>query len=97
MTTKFFESAVMLRFGKTKIAKEEFYGAKKTTKVCNVNVDNKVISKLIETKNNSKYLIRYLDDVIRPLVLILPKMSGYVETFKDKDGDKNKNKNSKLK
>ena len=70
---------------------------KKTTKVCNVNVDNKVISKLIETKNNSKYLIRYLDDVIRPLVLILPKMSGYVETFKDKDGDKNKNKNSKLK
>ena len=43
------------------------------------------ISKLIETKNNCKYLIRYLYEVIRPLVLILPKMSGYSKAFKDKD------------
>ena len=50
------------------------------------NVDNKVISKLIETKNNPKYLIGYLGDIIRPLVLILFKMSGYVKTFKDKNG-----------
>ena len=33
----------------------------------------------------------YLDKVIRPLFLILPKMSGYVKTFKVKHGDKNKN------
>ena len=32
----------------------------------------------------------YLDEVIRQLVLILPKMSGYVKTFKVKDGDKDK-------
>ena len=57
---------------------------KKPIKVWDVNVDNVVISKLIETKNNSKYLIEYLDDVIRPLVLILPKMSGYVKIFKKK-------------
>ena len=44
-----------------------------------------VTSNLIETKNNSKYLIGYLDEVIRPLVLILPKMSGFVKTFKDKN------------
>ena len=31
------------------------------------------------------YLIGYLDNVIRPLVLILLKMSGYVRTFKFKD------------
>ena len=43
-----------------------------------VNVDNIVISKLVETKNNSHYWIGYLDEVTRPLVLILPKMSGYV-------------------
>ena len=37
-------------------------------------------------------LIGYLDEVIRPLVLILPKMSGYAKTFKDKGGaDKNRN------
>ena len=29
---------------------------------------------------------------MRPLVLILPKMSGYVKTFKVKDRDKYKNK-----
>ena len=26
----------------------------------------------------------FLDDVIKPLILILPKMSGYVKTFKNK-------------
>ena len=47
--------------------------------------------KLVGTKNNSKHFIGYLDEVIRPLVLILPKMSGHVEIFKDKDGYKKKN------
>ena len=56
-----------------------------------VNVDSIVISKLIETKTNSKYIIGYLDKVIRPIVLILPKISGYVKIFKVKDGDKDKN------
>ena len=89
--TKLFDSIIMLIFGKTKVAKEESYGAKKSIKICDIDVDNIVISKLVETKNNSKYLIGYLDEVIRPLVLILPKMSGYVKTFKDKDVDKNQN------
>ena len=53
----------------------------------NVYVDNVTLN-LIETKNNSKYLTGYLDKVIRPLVLILPKMSRYVKTFKVKDEDK---------
>ena len=30
-------------------------------------------------------MIGYLDKVMRPLVLILPKMCGYVKTFKVKD------------
>ena len=34
--------------------------------------------------NISKYLTGYLDDVIRSLVLVLPKMSGYVRAMKDK-------------
>ena len=43
---------------------------------------------MIETKINSKYLIGIkLDKAIRPLVLIMPKMSGYVKTFKVKEGD----------
>ena len=50
-----------------------------------------VISKLIETKTNSKYLIGYLDNVIKPLFLILPRLNGYVKTCKIKDEDKYKN------
>ena len=57
---------------------------KKPIKIWYVNDGNIVISKLIETKTNSKYLIGYLDKVIRPLVLIMTKMSGYVKTFKVK-------------
>ena len=33
-------------------------------------------------------MIGYLDEIIRSLVFILPKMSGYVKTFKVKDGIK---------
>ena len=56
----------------------------KTPKIWDVDVDNIVISKLIETKRNFKCLIGYLDEVTKPLALILPKMSGYVKTFKEK-------------
>ena len=38
-------------------------------------------------------MIGYLD-AIRPLILILPKISGYVTAFKDKYGDKDKSKNN---
>ena len=48
---------------------------KRLNEPMNVNVNDIVISDLIETKTNSKYLIGYLDKLIRPLVLILPKMS----------------------
>ena len=48
-----------------------------------VNVDNTVISKLVKTKTNSKYyLIEYVDKALRLLVLIMPKMSGQINTFK---------------
>ena len=46
---------------------------------------------MVKTKTNSNYLIGYFDKVIRSLVLIMPKMSGHVKTFKVKDKDKDKN------
>ena len=66
ITTSFFDSITML----------------KPTNIWNINIDNIVISKLIETKTNSKYFVGYWDKVIRPLVLIMPKMSEYVEIIK---------------
>ena len=49
----------MLIFGKKKVGTKELYSAKKKKRkkeTWDVNVDNIVISKLVETKNNSKYL-----------------------------------------
>ena len=59
--------------------------------IWDVNVDTIVIAKLVENKTNSKYLIGYLHKVIRPLVFILLKKSGYVRVFKVKNGDEDKN------
>ena len=75
----------MTKLGKAGKAKEKIYAAKKPMKIWDVNVDNIVISKLVKTKTNSKYLIGYLDKDIRPLVLIMAQMSGYVKTFKNED------------
>ena len=75
----------MVRFGDREIAKEKFYAAKRPIKIWDVNVDNIVISKLAQTKAYCKYLIRYLDKAVRPLVLIMPQMSGYLKTLKGED------------
>ena len=86
MATKFFDNTIVLRFGKTRVANVEFFGAKKPKQTWDVNHDNIVITKLIEAKTNSKYLIGYLD-VMRPVVFILPKVNGYVKTFEDKNNE----------
>ena len=84
MAKNLFDSTILLRFDKTKVAKEKFYGAKKPIKIWDIDVNNIAISKFVKTKNNSKYFIGYLDEVLRPF-------SGYVKTFEDKSGDRNKN------
>ena len=45
----------MLRFGKTKVANEKSYGTKKNA--WNVNVDSVLVTKSVETKTDSMYLI----------------------------------------
>ena len=67
------------------MAKEKSHATKRPTKIWNINVDNIIISKLVQTKTNSKYLIEYLDKTTRSLVFIMPKMSGNVKTFKVKE------------
>ena len=40
---------------------------------------------IVETEKNSKYSIVYFDEFIQPLDLILPQMSEYIKTFKEKN------------
>ena len=82
MTRKLNDRIIMLRFGQKKVAKQRCYDKNKPIKTSDVDVDNIVISKLIETTKNSKNLIGLVDDVIRPLVLVLPKIRGYVKNSK---------------
>ena len=70
---------IMMKLGKTEIAKEQFYVANKPIQIWNINVDNRVTSRLVKTKNTSKYLIGYLDEDKRPLVLIVPKMTPFAK------------------
>ena len=77
----------MVTFRDGEIVKEKFCAAKRPLKILDVDVDNIVISKLVKTRTNSKYLIGYLDITVRLLVLIIPKMTGYVKTFKVKEGN----------
>ena len=61
--------------------KEQFYAAKKPIQIWNLNVENIAVSKIIETKTNK---IKF-DKSIKPFLLIMPKVSRYVKTFKDVD------------
>ena len=74
----FFVIIIVLGFGGAKVAEEKLYGTKRPIKLWYIDVNNIFISKVVETKTNSKCLIGYLEKVIRPLVLILSKMSRYV-------------------
>ena len=90
ITNFFFSWYSNVEIWRDKSNKRKVLCCEKPIKIWDVDVDNIVISKLIETKTNCKYLIGYLDKTIRPF-FIMPKMREYVETFKVKHGDEGKN------
>ena len=82
----FVHNVIILKQKKREIAKEKFYAAKKPIKIWDVNVNNIAISKSIKTKTNYEYLIEIkFDKAIKPLDLIMPKISGYVKKIKVED------------
>ena len=78
-----------LVFNDIEINKKDSYASKKVIPLNLINVNNIIISKRVKNNNDtSKYFIDYLhDDVIRPLCVILPQMSGYIKYFEN--GGKN--------
>ena len=68
-----------------KLKKEFFYRSRKPFNVSDIDVNKILISKEVAygTKNSLKYFIGYIDedDVIRPLLLKLPQMIGYLKEF----------------
>ena len=76
-------SGLSIIFDNKKIKKIFFCRSKKPFDVSDIDVNKIVISKevLYGTKKSLKYSIGYIDedDVIRPLLLKLPQMIGYLK------------------
>ena len=73
-----------INFDDRKIKKSDFDKNKKVFQIDEVDVDKILVSKKepYGTKNALKYFIGYNDnDVIRPLCLRLPQMTGYTRKF----------------
>ena len=80
-------SGLSVIFDDKKIKKNIFYRSRKPFDVSDTDVNRIVISKEVVygTKNSLKYFIAYIDedDVIRPLLLKLPQIIGYLKEFND--------------
>ena len=73
-----------VNFNDKKIKKSIFYKNKTITNIEDINVNNILVSKkeTYGNKNSFKYIIGYYDnDVIRPLYIKLPQMTGYARKF----------------
>ena len=74
-----------LKFNNIKINKKEFHKSKQAIDLDSVTVDKIVVSdKFRHNKEGYKYYIGYQEnEIIRPLCLILPQMSGYIKYFEN--------------
>ena len=73
-----------VNFRDKKLKKSDFYKNKKVAKIDDIDANKILVSKEepYSTKNSFKYFIGYNDnDVIRPLCIKLPQMTGYVRKF----------------
>ena len=73
-----------LKFGDIVVNKKDFHASKQAIALNLVNTNKIAVSgKFKHSDDGFKYFIGYLhyDDLIRPLCIILPQMSGYIKYF----------------
>ena len=82
-------SSRKIKFGDKEVDKKEFYSSKQAILLDSVDLNKIVVSNKWKINDTTyKYLFGYLNnDVIQPLCVILPQMSGYIKYFDD--GGKN--------
>ena len=85
--TKMNEKA--LKFDNNVVGKKEFHKSKQPINLNLVNADQVLISDKFKHRDDGfKYFIGYKeDDIVKPLCIILPQMSGYIKYFEN--GGKN--------
>ena len=74
-----------IKFGDKEIDKKEFYSSKEAILLDSVDLSKIVVSNKCKINDATyKYFSGYLNnDVIQPLCVILPQMSGYIKYFDD--------------
>ena len=78
-----------LIFGDIEVSKKEFYECKKAVNLSEVDVNKIVVSNKIKGNNEtSKVFIGHMndnlqDDIVTPLSIILPQMSGWIKYFEN--------------
>ena len=82
-------SSQKIKFGDKEVDKKEFYSSKEAILLDSVDLSKIVVSNKWKIDDTTyKYFCGYLNnDVIQPLSVILPQMSGYIKYFDD-DGKK---------
>ena len=77
------------KFNNIRLNKKEFHKSKEPIDLVSVNVDQIVVSDKFKHNNEGfKYFIGYQEDgIVKPLCIILPQMSGYINYFEN--GGKN--------
>ena len=82
-------SSQKIKFGDKEVDKKEFYSSKQAILLDSVDLNKIVVSNEWKINDTTyKYLCGYLNnDVVQPLCVILPQISGYIKYFDD--GGKN--------
>ena len=78
-------SSRKIKFGDKEVDKKELYSSKQAISLDSVDLSKIVVSNKWNINDTTyKYLCGYLNnDVIQPLCVILPQMSGYIKYFDD--------------
>ena len=76
-------SEITLNFDNIRVNKKEFRKSKQPIDLMSVNVDQIIVSdKFKHNEESCKYFIGYQEDeIVKPLCIILPQMSGYIKYF----------------
>ena len=79
-----------LIFGDIEVSKKEFHESKKAVTLSEFDVNKTVVSNKIKGNNEtSKVFIGYrsdITDIVTPLCITLPQISGWIKYFKENDG-----------
>ena len=73
-----------LKFNNIKVNKKEFHKSKQAIDLDSLTVDQIVVSdKFKHNDGGFKYFIGYQGEIVKPLCIILPQMSGYIKYFQN--------------